>query len=539
MSAMRQVPLLLWAVVAVSATLAVLHTTVVGTTTADDPAPLRWEATQARLPAGPSVRLEAHLAGADGVPVSGTPVVESARLDMGPDGMAAMTAELRPVPASGPGAVAYEADLVMAGRWALTLSARLDGHPQPAQGVVVFTAEPVAEAMPIAAAGRERRVVYYRNPMGLADTSPVPKKDWMGMDYIPVYEDEVNDPHGTVRISVEKVQRAGVRTATVVRRELLRTVRAFGTVEADESRLAAVTARFDGFVEELLVPLTGAEVRAGSPLLRVWIESAEILQKQADYLLALKNPAARPGDLERTEQNLRQFGLSADVIATLRRTGTPVRSLVLTAPRDGTVMRKPALVGMRFTAGDTLYGTADLSVVWVMARVAERDLALVHAGQSAQVTVNAYADMPLQGSVDFVYPDLDPATRTALIRVVLPNPDGRLRTGLYADVDIETPVQGEAVVALPESAIIDSGMRQVAFVSRGEGVFEPRTLVLGRRGNGYVEVREGIEEGERVVVTGNFLIDAESNLRAALAGFMPPEAMGGDGESVTGTEARP
>ncbi len=359
--------------------------------------------------------------------------------------------------------------------------------------------------------------------MGLPDTSPTPKKDWMGMDYIPVYADEANDAPGTVRISLEKVQRAGVRTEEVVRRNLTRTVRAVGTVEPDESRLAVVTAKFNGFVEELFVPVTGATVRAGVPLMRVWIESPEILQKQSDFLIALRGTPYRAEDAERAIRNLRLFGIPESLIGRLRETREPVRSIVLTAPADGTVMQKPAVVGMRFGAGDTLFRTADLSKVWVMAQVPERDLALVRIGQSARITIKAYADAPREGRVAFVYPQLDSPTRTAQIRIELANGDGRLKAGLYADVEIEAR-SDETSVAIPDSAVIDSGQRRVAFVEKGDGIFEPRELTLGRRGNGFVEVRDGIVEGERVVVTGNFLIDAESNLRAALATFTAPQA---------------
>ena len=481
-----------------------------------------WQAVNPEIPVAKNVRLELRLVGADGKPIAGPVSVKSTRLDMGPDGMGSMTAPVKPVAATTPGTVAFEADIVMAGRWAFSISAAVPGRAEPVSGVVILTAvEKRSEAAPSESATTgakpvERKVLFYRNPMGLPDTSPVPKKDWMGMDYIPVYADEANDAPGTVRISTAKVQRAGVRTEEVTRRKLSRTIRAVGTVEPDESRLAVVTARFGGFVEELHVPVTGATVRAGVPLLRVWIESPDILQKQSDLLIALRG--GRPEDIDRATSNLRLFGIPDPVIARVRQTREPVRSIVLTAPADGTVMQKPAVVGMRFAPGDTLFRTADLSKVWVMAQVSERDLGLVRVGQPARIKVKAYADAPRDGRVGFIYPELNMATRTALVRIELANGDGLLKAGLYADVEIDT-LSDNAVVAIPESAIIDSGSRRVAFVARGDGVFEPRDLVLGRRGNGLAEVREGLGEGERIVVTGNFLIDAESNLRAALATF--------------------
>ena len=372
--------------------------------------------------------------------------------------------------------------------------------------------------------GVPRRVVYYRNPMGAPDVSRTPKKDSMGMDYIAVYEDEVSGPPGTLRIAPEKVQRAGIRTALVERRSPTRTIRAYGTIAPDERRQAVLTVKFDGFVEELLVSSTGAEVAAGQDLARVWIESREILQRQVDYIGASRGLGGGSVEVDRIETVLRQFGLSDATIGTLRRTGRPIRVLTLTAASAGTVLEKPAINGMRFAAGATLFRIADLSTVWTMARVSERDLASIEIGQSVRVTPNGWTDVPLSGRVGFVYPELDVATRTGMVRIELPNPDRRLRLGQYADVEIETsPGSGPAIV-VPDSAVIDSGARRVAFVVRSEGLFEPRDLVLGRRGDGFVEVREGLAEGERIVVVGKFLIDAESNLRAAVTGLAAPGA---------------
>lgn len=377
----------------------------------------------------------------------------------------------------------------------------------------------------------ERRIRFYRNPMGLPDVSPVPKKDSMGMDYIPVYEDEATDAPGTVRVSLAKVQRAGVRTEPVTRHALTRQVRAVGTVALHEARMAVITARFGGFIEELYVPLTGSDIRPGMPLMRIWIESPEILRKQADYLTALRG--GRPADAVAAEGNLRLFGIPDAAIEQLRRTGDPVRSILLTAPAKGTIMEKPAVVGMRFEPGDTLFRTADLSALWVMAQVAERDLAVLRPGQVARITLTALPGAVFAGKVGFIYPDLDMATRTARIRIDLPNLDGRIKTGLFADVEIDASTSDGPVLAVPAAAVIDSGRRRVAFVAREEGLFEPRDLVLGARGNGLVEVRSGLAEGERVVVRGNFLIDAESNLRSALSAFSGPTTEGG-GTAIPG-----
>lgn len=481
-----------------------------------------WQAVNPEVAVGKSVRLELRLANINGEMAADNAVtITSTRLDMGPDGMEAMTAPLRQAASNAPDVLAFEADLSMAGRWALTLAANVEGLSEPVASTVIFNAvEQRSKAKSTAAVSEgKRKVLYYRNPMGLPDVSPVPKKDSMGMDYIPVYADEVSGPAGTVRVALDKVQRAGVKTEPASRRRLIGTVRAAGTIVSDESRLSAVTVKFAGFVEKLFVATTGSEVRAGQPLMRVWIESPEILQKVSDYLIARRRAAGRNGDMEQVERNLRFFGIPDQAIEELRRTGEPIRSIVLTAPMKGTVMAKPAVVGMRFEVGETLFKIADHSKVWAIAQVAERDLELIRIGQKARVALRAYPQAPLEGSVTFVYPELDIATRTASLRIELPNPDGRFHIGLYADVSIETGAEELPVIAIPESAIIDSGTRRIAFVAKKEGLFEPRQLMLGRRGNGFVEIRKGVAEGERVVVSGNFLIDAESNLRAALAAF--------------------
>lgn len=481
-----------------------------------------FEAVTAEVPVGKDVRIELRLVGITPVPAAANIKVEASRIDMGPDGMATMAATLKPVASDKPGVLAYRTDLVMAGRWAFTITAKVKGHDKPIQSNVLFMAvEKKSETAP-AAPDAKRKIVGYRNPMGLPDISPVPKKDSMGMDYIPVYEDETSGPQGSVRISPEKVQRAGVRTQAAELKSVSRTVRAPGSVMADETRIGVVTAKFNGFVEELYVPAVGERVAKGQKLMQVWIESPEILQKQADLTTTLIGATRSSTLYEGAERNLRFFGFTDEAIEEIKRAGRPLRSLTFNVPRDGTVLEKPAVVGMRFSSGDTLFRTADLSTVWVMAQVSESDIALIREGQGATVTLQAFPNDPRTGKVSLIYPELNLATRTVPVRIALPNPDGALRTGLYADVVFDAK-DSSPVVTIPESAVIDSGSRRVAFVAKGEGLFEPRDLELGNRGGGLVEVRKGIEDGEEVVVRGNFLIDAESNLKAALAGFTAAE----------------
>lgn len=486
---------------------------------------LKWEAVNPQVSVGKAVRLEIRLTGTRSTIDPSAIKVESARLDMGPDGMPTMAAPLRAIPTPGPSMLAFEAELAMAGRWALSITANVTGESIPVKGVVIFTsAEKRSSSTPPAQANQDRKPIYYRNPMGLADVSPVPKKDSMGMDYIPVYADELADKAGTIRVSVEKIQRAGVRTEAVARRIIKRPIRAIGTVAADESRIAMLTTKFSGFIEELYVPAVGAIVRAGQPIAKVWIESSEIIVKQSDLLTALRGGPAAAREIDRAERNLRLFGVPEQMIRQLRKTGEPSRSVVLTATTDGTVIAKPAVVGMRFATGESLIKTVDLSTIWVMTQIAERDLAAISVGQIAKVVLSAFPDQALTGKISFIYPELNMATRTATLRIEMPNPNGQMLLGLYAEVAIDAELTREPVVAIPESAIIDSGTRKVALIAKGDGVFEPRLLTLGRRGDGYVELTNGIADGEQIVVTGNFLIDAESNLRAALTAFTAPKA---------------
>jgi Cu(I)/Ag(I) efflux system membrane fusion protein len=356
---------------------------------------------------------------------------------------------------------------------------------------------------------RGRRILYYRNPMGLPDTSPVPKKDWMGMDYFPVYEGEEQDDGKTVKVSLDKVQRSGVRTETVEARVIVRPIRAIGTVQHDESRLTIVAMRSDAYIEELFVNKTGQHVHVGDPLFRVF--SPDIVSAQVD----LRNGGA--------EQRLRNLGVPESHIRDVRAGKNPM-SLVWPAPATGDVIEKRVINGQRVKAGDELYRIADHSHLWTIADIAESDLSAIKLGTRATVTVRAYAAQPVEGEVTFIYPELRTETRTARVRIELPNSDGRLKIDMYADVVFQAEASEQPAIAVPTSAVIDSGTRQIVLVAKGEGRFEPRAVKLGRRGDGYVEVLDGVSKGEEVVTAATFLIDAESNLKAALQAFTPPEA---------------
>lgn len=380
-----------------------------------------------------------------------------------------------------------------------------------------------AEVTP--AAGR--KVLYYRNPMGLADTSAVPKKDSMGMDYIPVFADEGAEEPGTVKISMDRVQRLGIRTAKATRQVVSESVVLTGTVTADERKLGVVTLKFPANVVKLHVAASGETVRKGQPLFD--IQSPFILKEELDLALALRARDVFEGQggvvartnarsITVTRQRLKLYEVPDSEIERLIDTQEPTGYITWPAPQSGVVLEKPIVAGMQADAGMVLYRLADLSNVWVIAEAPENALAIARSGAAARITLNAHPGKTFEGKVTFVYPEVSMATRTAKLRIELANRDGVLLPGMFASVEVTSP-QTAPVLAIPDSALIDSGNRQVVLVVRGEGVFQPRAVTVGSRSNGMTEIMSGLDSGEEVVTSATFLIDAESNLRAALQGF--------------------
>src|SRR6266704_618733 len=368
------------------------------------------------------------------------------------------------------------------------------------------------------AKGGERRIRYYRNPMGLPDTSPTPKKDSMGMDYLPVYEGDEDDD-SSVKVSAGKLQKAGVQTEIAERRTLNTVVRAPGIVQEDERRKSVVSLRFEGFIDSVENVTTGSHVHKGQRLMRIYGPS--LSSAAAEYLSALN---ARPDTgisnqaLKGARRRLENLDAPDKFIADIERTREIPAYVNWPAPQDGEIVERNAVNGMRAAPGDVLFRIADHDVVWVLADVAERDLSLIELGQKASVRLRAYPNRVFTGNVTLIYPHLMAETRTGRIRIELPNPDEVLRPDMYADVEIVTGTEAP-VVTVSSSAVIDSGERQIVLLDKGEGRFEPRPVKLGRRGDGRVEIREGLAENDKVVVSANFLIDAESNLKAALNGL--------------------
>ena len=385
-----------------------------------------------------------------------------------------------------------------------------------------------------------KKLLYYRNPMGLADTSPTPKKDPMGMDYIAVYAggaDEAPAASNQIKISTDKVQKLGVRTEAAQWRSLDRAVRAAGRIEPDERRLFTIASKFEGYVERLHVNVTGQPVSKGQPLFEVY--SPELVSAQREYTIAAQGVEALKAASSETQtsmkqladsslQRLRNWDISDEQIKALTASGATQRTLTFRSPATGIVMEKKAVQGMRFMPGEMLYQIADLSAVWVIADVFEQDIGLVKSGTPAKVSINAYPDQVFTGTVTYIYPTLKAETRTVPVRVELANAGQRLKPGMFAQVDIAVGAKAK-VITIPLSAVIDSGTRQLVLIQQGEGRFEPREVKLGSRSDTYVEVRDGVKDGDLVVVAANFLIDAESNLKAAIGGFgdtNPPKAAG-------------
>lgn len=374
------------------------------------------------------------------------------------------------------------------------------------------------------AASGERKILYWRAPMDPNYISDKPGKSPMGMDLVPVYEDEVQ--REVISVDPAVVQNIGVRTATVQRRNLSRTVETNGVVIVDESRTYRVNPKISGWIERLYINETGQSVSKGEPLLDIY--SPELVTAQEEYLLALKGYHAlatssltlvRAGSedlLKAARERLTYWDITESQIDALESSGNVSRVMTLYSPASGVVLHKNAVEGGYAKAGTDLFQIADLSKIWVEAQIYEYELPWVKVGQP--VTVNLPYD-PVKvftSEVIYIYPYLDPKTRTATIRIALDNPAGELKPDMYTYVQIETRKR-ESVVAIPREAVVRSGKRDVVFLALGEGKFLPREIELGLEAdNSLYEVRSGLNQGDRVVTSAQFLLDSEAQLQEAL-----------------------
>lgn len=389
----------------------------------------------------------------------------------------------------------------------------------------------------------ENKILFYRHPMNPAVTSPVPAKDEMGMDYVPVYADEGVEA-GTVEgfapiaIGEEGLRLAGVQTVAATRDTLSRSIRTVGFVTADETRIRHVHTKIAGWIEKLFVNYTGQQVRAGQPILTIY--SPRLLASQEEFLRAQaaaakfsesELPEVRKGgeDLVRAaRRRLELFDVPESFIAELERTGQPQRSVALHAPVSGYVTGKEAFEGQEIQPGMELFTITDLSRVWVEAEFYEYEASLLRIGQPATVFLPYDPHVHREGWLTFANPTLDPASRTLKVRLEFSNQDLALKPGMFADVQAD--LESREGILVPDSAVVDTGQRELVFVERGGGRFEPRQVRVGTRSGGRALILAGLDEGERVVVRANFLIDSESRLRAAIAAIQGAGSHKHDGE---------
>ena len=360
----------------------------------------------------------------------------------------------------------------------------------------------------------ESKPLFYRSPMDARQTSPVPMKDPMGMDYLPVYETAASksevDGLSMVEIDSTRQQLIGLKTATVDRGVVGGSVRTAARVAIDETRVRKVNVKVGGFVEKLFVDFVGKPVRKGQPLFSLY--SPEILAAENEYLLALRldenlRSAAR--------KKLELWGVPAAELERVEQEKTASSVVTFVSAASGVVTKKEIVEGSRVELGAMPFEVVDLSSVWVLADVYETELRFVTPGMTADLRLDAWPGRTWQGKVLFIDPVLDGNTRTAKVRLAFANPDGELRPEMFGDVTLTR--DGRESVRVPRDAVVQSGTQSIVFVSRGEGRFEPRRVVTGEVGRDFTEVISGLLPGEAVIVRANFLIDSESQLRASLA----------------------
>jgi Cu(I)/Ag(I) efflux system membrane fusion protein len=362
-----------------------------------------------------------------------------------------------------------------------------------------------------------RKIKYYKSTMMLGEISQTPRKDSMGMDMVPVYEDEAADT-STISIDPVTVQNMGLRTGVVTEGPLERVIRTVGAIDYNETALTDVTTKFKGWIEKLYVDATGKFVKAGEPLFDIY--SPDLYSAQREYLIALKggNPSVKASALTR----LKYFDISEDQIAKLEKSGEPTKTLRVNAPRDGIVVEKMAVQGQMVDAGMKLYRLADISIVWVQSQVYEQDLAFLKLGQEAEVILSYLPDRKFEGRVTYIYPTVDEKTRTARVRMEFHNPGFFLKPGMFATIELRAELSPSTLL-VPDSAILRSGEKNTVFVALEGGKFEPRVVTLGPRSqNNMYQVLSGLKEGERVVTSGQFMLDSESQLREAIQKMLEP-----------------
>lgn len=370
----------------------------------------------------------------------------------------------------------------------------------------------------------ERKVKYWRAPMDPTYISDKPGKSPMGMDLVPVYEDEIAE--GAISIDPVTVQNMGLRTALVKTGKLIRTIRTVGHVDYDEENLYTINAKVGGWIEKLHVNATGETVKKGEPLLEIY--SPDLVTTQEEYLAALRSYSelkdspyqdARQGALDllnSTRKRLQYWDIDEAQIQSLEKSGEIKKTLTLHSPANGVVLHKNAVEGAHVKPGSDLFRIADLSTVWVLAHVYESDLPYIRLGQEAEMDLPYFPGESFAGKVTYIYPYLDQKTRDVKLRLQFPNPGYRLKLEMYANVVIQSELAGERIL-IPEESVIHSGKREIVFVDMGEGKYAPREITTGPSGEGnVVEVTKGLFPGEMIVASGQFMLDSESKTQEAI-----------------------
>ncbi|MCA9756553.1 MAG: efflux RND transporter periplasmic adaptor subunit [Candidatus Eisenbacteria bacterium] len=373
-----------------------------------------------------------------------------------------------------------------------------------------------------------RKILFYRSPMDPSLTSPVPRKDEMGMDYVPVYADEggsAGKQGAVVTIDPTVVQNMNVTTELVRRQDVRRQIRTVGYLDYDQEKMVSVTTKYPGFIEKVHANYVGQPVRKGDPLFQVY--SPELVQTEQELLSARRYADKlkdAPGDAAQRAEALYQaararlgyWDISPDQIDRLEETGQVFRTLTVTAPARGVIMKRmDGLDGMAIKPGMELMHIADLSTLWLSVEVFENQLPWVAEGSSAEVTLDYFPGEAFTGTVRYVEPQISEKTRSVSLTLEIANPQRRLRAGMYATVRFQ-PVVAKNAITVPSQAILRTGERDLIVVALGEGRFAPREVELGPEGDGFAQVLSGLADGDRVVTSSQFLIDSESNLRAAI-----------------------
>jgi multidrug efflux pump subunit AcrA (membrane-fusion protein) len=371
----------------------------------------------------------------------------------------------------------------------------------------------------VSAQSGARKIKYYKSTMMPVEVRQTPGTDSMGMEMVPVYGEEENAAGSqTIAVDPGMVQNMNIRAAMVARGPLRRTIRTVGMIDYNETTLGSVSTKFKGWIEKLYANATGQLVMRGDPLFEIY--SPELYSAQVEYLLATDSPTNTTPGAEgiRTSAltKLRFYDISDAQIAELERTRQPQKTMRILAPQDGFVVEKDIVEGQMVDAGMKIYRLADLGLVWVQADIYEQDLAYVKLGQETTVTLSYLPDREFRGRVTYIYPNVDEKTRTVRVRMEFHNPGYFLKPGMFATVKVVSELEPSALL-IPDMAVLRSGEKTTVFVALGGGKFDPRTVTLGPQAEGdEYEVLAGVSEGERVVTSGQFMLDSESQLREAI-----------------------